>query len=141
MQSFGVFIAMGLLGGKRSFFAVLLYLLLGCIGLPVFAGFAGGIGYLLGSTGGYIFGFLLPPLFLWLCEKVLPNCKYIFIVCAVIGLLGCYAIGTIWYAFVYAQSSDINILSLCVTPFVLPDLLKLLTAHLIYTRLKNHIHL
>ena len=57
LQTMGVFLAVGLLGGKRGTLAVLIYILLGCVGLPVFAGFSGGIGVILGSTGGYIVGF------------------------------------------------------------------------------------
>ena len=57
MQTFGVFAALLLLGGKRGTLSILLYLLLGAAGLPVFSGFRGGIGSLLGTTGGYLVGF------------------------------------------------------------------------------------
>ena len=59
LQTFAVFITVGILGGKRGAAAVSLYILLGVVGIPVFAGFKGGIGVLLGNTGGYILGFLL----------------------------------------------------------------------------------
>ncbi len=58
LQTMAVFLAVGLLGGKRGTIAVAIYILLGAVGLPVFAGFSGGLGTLLGLTGGYIFGFL-----------------------------------------------------------------------------------
>lgn len=58
LQTMGVFTAVGLLGGKRGSLAVLVYILLGLVGLPVFAGFSGGVGVLFGTTGGYIIGFL-----------------------------------------------------------------------------------
>jgi len=58
LQTFGVFMAVGVLGGKRGSLAVLVYILLGAIGVPVFAGFSGGFGILLNNTGGYIIGFL-----------------------------------------------------------------------------------
>ena len=58
LQTFGVFMAVGVLGGKRGSLAVLVYILLGAIGVPVFAGFSGGLGILLNNTGGYIIGFL-----------------------------------------------------------------------------------
>ena len=52
MQTFGVFCAVGLLGGFRGTVAVLIYILMGLIGLPVFSNFNGGAGYLMGPTGG-----------------------------------------------------------------------------------------
>ncbi len=51
LQTMGVFTAVGLLGGKRGSLAVLVYILLGLVGLPVFAGFSGGVGVLFGTTG------------------------------------------------------------------------------------------
>ena len=65
LQTFGVFVTVGVLGGKRGSLSVLVYLLLGMIGVPVFAGFSGGIGCLLGNTGGYIIGFLFSALVMW----------------------------------------------------------------------------
>ena len=65
LQTFGVFIAVGILGGKNGTLAVLIYIILGAIGVPVFAGFQGGIGVLAGSTGGYIVGFLFSALVMW----------------------------------------------------------------------------
>ena len=62
LQTFGVFVAVSVLGGKRGTLAVVLYLLMGIVGLPVFAGFSGGLGVLLGSTGGYIIGFVFTAL-------------------------------------------------------------------------------
>ena len=58
MQTFGVFLALRLLGGKRGSISVALYILLGAAGLPVFSGFKAGIGVLIGPTGGYILGFI-----------------------------------------------------------------------------------
>ena len=67
LQTFAVFCALCLLGGKRGTIAILVYIALGAIGLPVFSGFSGGIGILLGTTGGYIWGFLLTGLLYWRC--------------------------------------------------------------------------
>ena len=58
LQTLGIFLAVGLLGGRRGTISVGVYLLLGAVGAPVFSGFNGGIGYLLGATGGYLLGFL-----------------------------------------------------------------------------------
>ena len=62
--------AVGVLGGKRGSLAVLVYILLGAIGVPVFAGFSGGLGILLNNTGGYIIGFLFSALVMWAMESL-----------------------------------------------------------------------
>ena len=58
LQTFAVFMAVGVLGGRRGTMSVALYIILGAVGVPVFAGMTGGIGILTGTTGGYIVGFL-----------------------------------------------------------------------------------
>ena len=80
LQTFAVFLAVGVLGGKRGSLSVLIYILLGAVGIPVFAGFSGGFGVLLGQTGGYIVGFLfsallmyIVPLFTLLIATLLSN--------------------------------------------------------------------
>ena len=65
MQTFGVFLALLLLGGKRGTICMAVYLLLGAVGLPVFSGFRGGVGALVGSTGGYLVGFIVSALLMW----------------------------------------------------------------------------
>ena len=74
LQTFAIFAVCGLLGGRRGTVSVLVYLLLGAVGLPVFSGFRGGLGALLGTTGGYILGFL--ALALEKIEKVLSPEEY-----------------------------------------------------------------
>ena len=66
LQTFGVFAALGILGGRDGTTAVAVYILLGAIGVPVFSGFRGGFGVLIGPTGGYIAGFLGAALVYWL---------------------------------------------------------------------------
>ena len=71
LQTFAVFLAVGVLGGRRGTVAIFLYLLLGLIGIPVFAGFSAGPGVLLGNTGGYLLGFLFSALLMWGMERFL----------------------------------------------------------------------
>ena len=56
LQTMGVFLAVGLLGGKRGTLAILVYVLMGAVGLPVFSGYQGGLARLAGPTGGYLAG-------------------------------------------------------------------------------------
>lgn len=59
MQTFGIFAAVSFLGQKRGTLAMLVYILLGAVGAPVFTGFKGGFAVLFGPTGGYLLGYLL----------------------------------------------------------------------------------
>ena len=105
LQTFGVFVAVGVLGGKRGTLSILVFILLGAIGVPVFAGFSGGIGVLAGTTGGYIIGFLFSALVMWAMEK-LPGKKSVMqIVSMIVGLIVCYAFGTAWFMIVYSRAN------------------------------------
>ena len=66
MQTFAVFFVLSALGGKRGTVAIIVYILLGAVGIPVFSNFTSGIGILLGNTGGYIVGFVFMGLVYWL---------------------------------------------------------------------------
>ena len=66
LQTFAMFMALTTLGGRRGLYAMVVYLLLGAVGVPVFSGFRGGLGVLLDTTGGYIIGFAAAALVYWL---------------------------------------------------------------------------
>ena len=145
LQTFGVFLAVGVLGGKRGTLSVLIYILLGAIGLPVFAGFSGGIGSILGTTGGYIIGFLLSALVMWGMEAAFGKKLWVRALSMVSGLLVCYAFGTAWFMFMYARTSGAvglgTVLGWCVIPFIIPDLVKIALALLLCKRLAKLIRL
>lgn len=138
LQTFGIFAAVAILGGKRGSAAVAVYLLMGMVGLPVFAGFKGGIGVLLGATGGYILGFLGSALTVWGMEQLLGRRGWVLALSMVLGLVVCYAFGTAWFLAVYTRTSGPMSLSaalgLCVLPFVLPDVIKIALALLVGRR-------
>ena len=144
LQTFAVFSALALLGGARGTAAVGLYLLLGALGLPVFSGFSGGLGVLLGATGGYLFGFLLIGLCRWLFEARAAS-DFWRTASLVLGLALCYAFGTAWFLLVYARANGplslLGALSWCVFPFVLPDLAKLALALTLAGRVARHLRL
>ena len=140
LQTFAVFLVLLLLGGKRGTIATLVYVLLGAVGLPVFAGFSGGIGILLGNTGGYILGFLFIGLIYILFTRFFKKNTVIKVTALVLGLAVCYAFGTAWFMHVYTQNSGeaglIAVLGWCVFPFIIPDLLKLSLAVVIARRIE-----
>ena len=143
LQTLGVFLAVGVLGGRRGTAAVGLYLLMGAVGLPVFAGFGGGLGILLGTTGGYILGFLCSALLMWAMERLLSTRPPALLLSMVLGLLVCYAFGPAWYMAVYARTSGpiglAGALGACVAPFIIPDLCKIAVALTLSLRLRRHV--
>ena len=143
LQTMGVFLAVGLLGGKRGTLAVLVYVLLGAVGLPVFSGFTGGIGRLMGATGGYILGFLASALIMWAVEKLLPSKLWALVLGMVLGLAACYAFGTVWFLVVYTKAkgaiSLMAVLGMCVIPYIIPDLLKIALALVLTKTLKRFV--
>ena len=120
MQTVAVFLALGLLGRRRGSLSILVYLTLGAIGLPVFAGFQGGWGVLLGPTGGFLWGFLIAAGMFCLLEKRLPLWS-IFVLCQLV----IYICGTLWYSFTYAHGSLWAVLMATVLPYLVPDALKI----------------
>ena len=145
MQTFAIFCALLTLGGKNGLFSCLAYILLGAIGLPVFNGFKGGAGVLLGPTGGYILGFIFMALIYWAGTKLFGEKLLARIALLIVGLLVCYAFGTLW--FVYGYSNGESVMSfkkaaeICVFPFVPFDLLKMVLAFVISYRIRKHVKL
>lgn len=143
MQTFALFCALGLLGGRRGTAAVLVYILMGAVGLPVFSGFGGGLGRLLGVTGGYIIGFLFTGLIYWLVTELLGERLWVMVLGLGLGALAYYAFGTAWYVLMYAADAGAvgvgAALMKCVLPFIIPDAVKLTLALLLVRVLPRHV--
>ena len=132
LQSFGVLLALGLLGGRCGTVTVLVYLLLGAAGAPVFSGFRGGISALLGPTGGYLWGFLAACAVYWILERRLPRWLNM-----ALGMVVCYICGTAWYYYMHANGALWPVVLTCVVPYLLPDALKLILSLSISKKIKS----
>lgn len=139
MQTFGVFMSVLLLGGYKGTLAILVYILLGAIGIPVFAGFSGGLSSLFGAAGGYIIGFLFSGLSMWMIEKHFGNSPIVQVISMLVGLIVCYVFGTVWFMIVYGSHNVLLVLGWCVFPFIVPDLLKIALAFVMSNRLQKFI--
>ena len=143
LQTFAVFCSILLIGGQRSLLAITAYLLAGAVGVPVFAGFTGGISRLFDSTGGYMIGFIFTALIYWASEKLPVRNTAISVSAMLIGLAAMYLSGTVWFILIYTgESGAITItkaLKWCVIPFIIPDLIKLSLSFMITKRLRKHI--
>ena len=141
LQTFAIFLAVGVLGGRGGTLAVGVYLLLGLVGAPVLSGFSGGLGAFLGATGGYLVGFLLIALVMWGGERLSGRGPAAFFLWGLLGLTVCYSFGTAWFLLLYtARNRPVElwtVLGWCVFPFLIPDLLKLALACSLSRRLRR----
>ncbi|MBO6260969.1 MAG: biotin transporter BioY [Lachnospiraceae bacterium] len=133
LQTFAVMLTVLLLGGMRGTIAIIVYILLGAVGVPVFSGFSGGIGKLMGPTGGYIIGFLGTALVMWGFEKILGKKLWVYIAAIVLGLIVCYTFGTMWFIKLYtaddgSKATLAMALSWCVIPYLIPEVIKVVLA-------------
>ena len=140
LQTFAVFLTAGLLGTKRSIITIVCYILIGSIGVPVFANFQAGFGVVTGPLGGYIIGFIFTALITGkFGSKTIPAA-----VGMVLGLIACYAFGTVWFTYIYTGALTgaglVSSLSMCVIPFIIPDIIKITLAVILTQRLKKHIN-
>lgn len=129
-----VILAGGILGPKWGAISQIVYLAVGSVGLPVFANLKGGIGVLLGPTGGYIIGYIAAA---WLTGILLQRSNrgyFFYVVSMAAGIAGCYLFGTAWYMFL-TKSGLIPALTMCVVPFLIGDILKIAAASVLAKKL------
>lgn len=129
MQILAVAITGLILGSKLSTISVLIYLLLGCIGIPVFAQFSGGVGILFGPTGGYLLGLPLMVYIIGLAKDKSSSTIITFL-SLIVGLISVYITGTLMFASITGNTIYQSILY-CVAPFVLVDFIKLILAYIV----------
>lgn len=141
LQTFGVFVVAGLLGGRKGTISVFVYILLGAIGVPVFSGGRGGLSVLFGETGGYIMGFL-PMVFL--CGKLYERKQSVGnMFCAMmVGLLLCYTMGVLWSMLVFFSfdlpSGLVTVVVKHIVPCIVPDIIKMTLAVFTIKKLKKY---
>lgn len=119
---------------KIAVLPVVLYLLLGMAGLPVFSKFQGGIQVLFGPTGGYLFGYIPCVFLISLLISKFPNKKWLYPIAMIIGTIVLYAFGTLWFV-LYLKYDIYKALLVCVVPFLPGDTFKIAVACLIGIRL------
>ena len=121
---------------KKGTLSCLLYILLGLVGLPVFSGFSGGAGKLLGPTGGYFIGYVLLCLIAGAFIDRCSNKWYIVLLGMLSGTLVCYLFGTLWLAY-QMQLDFFCAVAIGVLPYIPADLIKMIMALLIGTPVRK----
>ena len=107
-----IYFTLYLLGWKRASVSYIVYMLIGMVGVPVFSGFAGGLGKLAGPTGGYINH---------------THSRILQLLGMILGTAVCYALGTAWFCF-STNTGVMAALWMCVIPFIVGDLVKMALA-------------
>ena len=127
LATFAIYIIASLLLWHNTILVILVYIVIGAVGLPVFSGFRGGFSILLGYTGGYIFGYILMGLAISLLLKNNKNKLWMYPIAMIVGTIFCYLFGSIWYM-VESNNNLASTLAVAVVPFILPDLIKIVVA-------------
>ena len=123
LQTFAIALCGNLLGVRQGFIVVAVYLSLGAIGIPVFSGFGGSIGFLLGPTGGFLLGFF--PLVVFCGIKKISDKQKFFL--SIVGLLCCHIFGIVWFAFA-SQTSVLKAFLVISLPYLIKDILSIVFA-------------
>ena len=134
----GIYFAIMLLGVKAGTTSVLLYLLLGLVGLPVFTGFTGGPAKVFGPTGGYLVGYLFMALICGFVAERFAGKRVICFLGMCLGTIVCYLFGSIWMAYQLELSFG-EAFFLGVLPYVPGDLVKIFVASSVSTTLRKYL--
>lgn len=138
LQIFAIFLISGCFPLEISLSAVILYLLLGVLGIPVFSGFNTGISALTGASGGFLVGFVFSVLIISTYKKHYGKKKYLYLLTMSVSLLLCYFFGCVWYMYLY-KASLWAALGICVTPFLVPDIIKILLVFIAFNKMFPYI--
>lgn len=124
-----IYLTVFILGWKKATISYCIYMLLGIIGLPVFSGFAGGLGKVAGPTGGYIAGFIFLAMISGYFVEKFPGKSYMYVIGMLLGTIVAYILGTAWFM---AQTHMAlgAALAACVFPFLIGDAIKIAIATL-----------
>jgi len=131
-----IYLAAGSLGWKYGAMSVVLYVMLGALGVPVFSNFEGGFHKIVGATGGFIIGYIPCALATGLIASVFRNKLWSYALGMVIGTVLLYTCGTAWFMLQSGNSLAVS-LGLCVTPFLIGDAMKIIVACITALQLRS----
>lgn len=137
-QTLAIGLAATILGSRYGTAAVILYLIIGSAGVPVFAEFSGGISKLIGPTGGFLVGFIPATLIIGLYMEKFGFVYRNAVIANIIGMLITLAFGTAWLK-ISAQLSWTAALASGFTPFLIVGIIKAVLASWIGIILRNRL--
>ena len=130
LGTFAIYFSAALLGGKRGTVAVIVYIMLGMVGLPVFTAMRGGVAVLFGATGGYIIGYIPLALLTGVFSDMKSKLHWTMPLGMVLGTVALYTFGTAWYMIMSGSTLAAALLA-CVVPFLAFDAVKMVLATLL----------
>ena len=136
LATFAVYIISCTVNKKYATAAVIIYILLGAAGLPVFSAFSGGFHRIAGVTGGYIIGYIPCAFIISLLTERWENKKIIYPVSMIIGTAVCYLFGTLWYMN-QTETGFASAAATCILPFLIGDAVKIAAASCIGVTLRK----
>lgn len=136
LQSFAVAFCGYMLGKYNGMLSCLIYLILGAIGLPVFAGFGASLAFLFGPTGGFLFGFLILAFFCGI-PSLKSSLPFSFCI-SLIGLFICHILGIFWFSYV-SNVSFLQSFLFSSLPYLLKDVLSLIFARLLFCKIRQRL--
>ncbi len=140
-QTFVMYLAASLLGGYLGALSQIVYILLGIIGLPVFAGGKAGLGVLIGPTGGYLTGFIIGAYILGKMMESRKQSGYVWIVLSlIVATVAIYICGVAQLSLV-AHLSLQKAIAVGVLPFLIGDAIKIAAATLLIVRIRSRIQI
>lgn len=131
-----IYFMLYILGAWKGTVSVLLYILIGLVGLPVFSGYSSGPAKLFGPTGGYIVGFIPLAIIAGLFISKYLNKWYLCFAGMILGTIVCYALGTIWLAYEMKLAMKAALMT-GVVPFIPVDLIKMVLAMILAPLLRK----
>jgi biotin transport system substrate-specific component len=138
-QTFFLNVSAVLLGGQLGALSQFIYVMLGVVGIPVFAGGKAGLGVIFGPTGGYLLGFIIAAFVIGMISRMKKSAGIFWnIFSMLIGMLIIYLLGSLQLSLV-AKMSFQKALTIGVLPFIPGDVIKILLAAIISSRLKGRI--
>ena len=134
LQTLAIMLAGVLLGAKKAVISTMLYILLGAVGVPVFAGFTGGFGIMFGPTGGFILSFPFLALVAGLgAEK---SSKYLLWIGLAAGVSTNYLCGVVYFS-LYTSNDLLTSFYACVLLFIPTDIFKIIIAGLLGLKIRS----
>lgn len=134
LQTFGIALCGYVSGVKWGFASITAYVLLGAVGVPVFAGFKGGIQSLFAASGGFIYGFILLAVLCGLSQYT--RNRWLKILCGFAGLAACHILGTVHFSFVY-KTGIISSFLMVSAPYLIKDAVSVILAQLLSVYIKK----